>query len=154
MAFHLDTNHIITFSETNKYSHQFQSLMATAGDIERGKFIEYKGDILQVIRKEVISVGTHSHTKLKFTVVGLTSTGEKSLVMGHEDKVEILDIMKKTATVISKTPRSIQIMDPVSYETFDGEAENSLLEQLNEGEEIIYINLNGTAKIISKKAQH
>jgi translation initiation factor 5A len=128
--------------------------MASAGDVERGKFIEYKGDILQVVRKEVIAVGTHSHTKIKFTVVGLNSTGEKSLVMGHEDKVEILDIMKKVATVISKSQKGIQIMDVVSYETFDAEGDKHLLDELKEGEEIIYIGMGGGARIISRKAQH
>jgi len=40
-----------------------------ASDLDRGKFFEYKGQILQVTRRSLVNCGTHSHTKLVFTVV-------------------------------------------------------------------------------------
>jgi translation elongation factor P/translation initiation factor 5A len=125
--------------------------MSNASDVERGNFIEHNGELLQVVRKEVISVGTHSHSKLKFYVVGLEGKGEKSIVLAHNDKVEILDIIRKTAIVLSKSPQKIQIMDTVSYETLDAECEPSIMQEINEGDEVIYISYNGIVKVLHKK---
>jgi translation elongation factor P/translation initiation factor 5A len=127
--------------------------MASAGDVERGKYIEYKREILQVIRKEVMSCGKHSHSKLHFTVCKLDGSSEKEIVLSHNDPVEIIDIMKRQATLISKGELVSQIMDRDSYETFDARCERDLLNDLIEGEEVIYINYNGDVRIIDKKSQ-
>ena len=110
--------------------------MALASELERGKFFEYKGEILQVIKKERVDVGTHSHSKLKFTAVNLSGKGERVLTFAHNDRVDFIDITKKIASVISKTPDSIQIMDSYSYETLDTSVEPSLHSEVNVGDEV------------------
>ncbi|MBI3035555.1 hypothetical protein HYY71_04485 [Candidatus Woesearchaeota archaeon] len=40
--------------------------MPTASELERGSYFIYNGEPVRVLRKEVIVVGTHSHSKLKF----------------------------------------------------------------------------------------
>jgi len=125
--------------------------MAMASDLERGKYFLYKGEVYKVIRKEVVAYGTHSHTKLRLYIEDLEGKGEKVINLSHTDKVDIVDILKKTAQVISKTPNSIQIMDTHSYETFDAEIEPELKELVNEGDEVIFINYNNMIKVLEKK---
>ncbi len=124
--------------------------MANASDLERGKFFELKGELWQVLRKGVINVGTHSHTKLSFSVCDLSGKRERDIILGHNDKVDMIDIIKKKATIISKLDNRVQIMDVQSYETLDGDCEPEILETLNEGDEIIFIEYKGI-KVLGKK---
>ena len=66
-------------------------------------------------------------------------------------QVDILDIMRKSGQVISKTNDIIQIMDTVSYETLDAEADEELINDLNEGDEITFVNVEGNVKIMEKR---
>ena len=126
--------------------------MASASDLQRGDFFLMNGAILQVTRREVVAVGTHSHTKLKFYAKSIKGGGEKQFTFSHGDKVEKLDIQKKHATVIAKTPGGVQIMDPVSFETFDAAVDESLGE-LSEGDDIIYFSYNNEIKILEKRRE-
>ena len=106
---------------------------------------------MQVTKKEIVAYGTHSHSKLKLTVTDLHGRGNKILTFMHNDKVDIVDVKKKTAQIISKTPNGVQIMDPVSYVTFDAVIEMALLNEVNVGDEVIYIDHNNAATILEKK---
>ena len=55
------------------------------------------------------------------------------------------DIKKKTGQVIAKMPDKLQIMDTHSYETFDGSADAELIGQANEGDEVIFVDFEGSA---------
>ncbi len=124
-----------------------------ASDLERGKFFEYKGEVLQVLRRSLVNCGTHSHTKLVFTVCDINGRKDREITMGHNEKVDIIDIMKKKATVISKSGDSLQIMDAQSYETFDAACEAEILETLAVGDEITFIDYKGigSCKFSQKK---
>ncbi|MBN2368583.1 hypothetical protein JXC34_06185 [Candidatus Woesearchaeota archaeon] len=122
-----------------------------ASDLERGKFFLYKGEVLQVIKRGIVNVGTHSHTKLVFTCRDIYGKREKVITMGHNDRVEALDLQKKKASVISKSENNLQIMDAVSYETLDAEADRDIMDSLEEGDEVVYIEYKGIKVIGMKK---
>lgn len=125
--------------------------MAEASELEKGSYFDYNGEVFKVIRKEIVAVGTHSHSKLKLFIQPLQGAGQRSIILAHGDKVEILDIVRKTAQVISKSSDKIQIMDAHTYETLDAEAEKELFEELQEGDEVTFIDLNGQIKILEKR---
>ncbi len=126
--------------------------MAAAQELQRGSYFIYNSEVVRVLRKEVIVVGTHSHSKLKFYIQGLNEKGERSVNLGHADKVEIVDIVRKLGQVISKTSNNkVQVMDMVSYETLDANASPELLSELNEGSQVTFIELNGNVEIIEKR---
>jgi len=121
-----------------------------ASELEKGKFFEYKGEVLQVQRRSLVNCGTHSHTKLVFTVCDINGKREREITMGHNEKVDMIDITKKKANVISKSENGLQIMDNVSYETLDATAEPDVLASIKEGEEIIYVEYKGV-RVLGKK---
>ena len=125
--------------------------MPTASELERGSYFIHNGEPVRVLRKEVIVVGTHSHSKLKLYIQGLNEKSERSVNFHHTDKVEIVDIIKKLAQVISKTNNKIQIMDMVSYETFNANAPSELFNELNENDQVTFIELKGNVQIIEKR---
>ena len=71
--------------------------------------------------------------------------------MHHTDKVETIDIIRKTGQVISKANGKVQIMDSTTYETLDASAPEELLEQLNEGSQVTFVELKGIIEIIEKR---
>ncbi|MBW2976505.1 hypothetical protein KY347_03605 [Candidatus Woesearchaeota archaeon] len=125
--------------------------MATASELQRGSYFIYNGEPVCVVRKEIVVYGTHSHSKLKLFIKGLTEKGERSVNMHHTDKIEIVDIIKKTGQVISKADDKVQIMDNVSYETLDAAAPEELHNELNEGDNVIFVDFKGNIQIIEKR---
>ena len=123
--------------------------MASASELKKSDYFKHNNDILRFIRKELVAYGTHSHSKLKIFAQPIDKNSEKIITMHHQDKVDILDIIRKAAQVISKTDNSVQIMDTVSYETMDSELPEDI--EINEGDEVTFINLEGNVKIIEKR---
>jgi translation elongation factor P/translation initiation factor 5A len=125
--------------------------MVTASDLDRGSSFQHHGEILRVVRKEVVAVGTHSHTKLKFFCRPLLGGGEKVVTLAHNDKVEIVEARKKSASILAKLPDRVQIMDSHTYETIDAEvADKELLDQLKEGDNVIFVDYAGKAVVVEK----
>lgn len=125
--------------------------MALADELERGTYFLLNGEPVRVLRKELVTFGTHCHSKLKIYCQGLYSKGEKVVNLAHADKVEIVEISRKSGQVVSKAGDKIQIMDTHSYETFDATAPEELFNQINEGDEVTFIDFNGNVSIIEKR---
>ena len=125
--------------------------MSIASELERGNYFIHNGEPVRVIRREVIVVGTHSHSKLKFYIQGLREKGERNVIFQHSDRVEKIEIMRKQGQIISKTKNKVQVMDAVSYETLDANIQPELIDELNEGDNVTFVELNGTVEILDKR---
>ena len=125
--------------------------MANASELKRGSYFIYNNEPVRVNRKEVVVYGTHSHSKLKLFIQGLNEKGERVINLHHKDKVEIIDIIRKVGQVIAKTNDNVQIMDSVSYETLDGYTSEDLHNELNEGDQVTFIDFKGKIQIIDKR---
>ena len=125
--------------------------MPTATELQRGSYFIYNGEPVRVLRKEVIVVGTHSHSKLKFYIQGLNERGEKSVTFHHTDKVETVEIIRKLGQIISKSNNKVQLMDMVTYETLESNVDTELFNSLNEGDQITFVNIDGNVQILEKR---
>jgi len=125
--------------------------MASASELKKGSYFIHGNEPVRVNRKEIVVYGTHSHSKLKLFIQGLHEKGERSINMHHTDRVDIVEIIKKVGQIISKTDNNVQIMDNVSYETIDGTAPVELHGELNEGDQVTFVDFNGNVKIIEKR---
>ena len=125
--------------------------MPQASELERGNYFIYNNEPVRVLRKEVVVYGTHSHSKLKIFFHGLNEKAERSMILNHTDKVEIVDIVRKLGQIISKMNNKIQIMDMVSYETLDASAPSELFNELKEGDQVTFVEVNGNVQIIEKR---
>jgi|SRR3989344_3913517 len=125
--------------------------MPTAQELERGNYFIYNNEPVRVIRKEVIVVGTHSHSKLKFYIQGLREKGERAVIFQHSDRVDKMEIMRKNGQVISKTGNKVQLMDAVSYETLDSNLPAELTSDINVGDTVTFVEVNGRVEILDKR---
>ena len=124
--------------------------MALASELNKGDCINHNGELLKVVRKEVIAVGTHSHTKLKFFMRNIFTGSEKVLTLAHNDKVESVEVHLKQGQIISKQGTKAQVMDNHTYEVFDVEMSEDLTDKLNEGDSVAFIEVNNKRVIIEK----
>jgi len=115
-----------------------------------GQWMLYQNKPHQIKRKENVAYGTHSHSKTKLFLKPLSKGAVREAIFAHTERLEEIDIIRKTGNVIAKMQDKVQIMDSVSYETFDAEVDAVLLNQINEGDDVIFINFNGV-KILEKK---
>ena len=125
--------------------------MASATELQKGNYFMYNGEPVQLMKKEVVAYGTHSHSKLKLFVKPIYGGGEKIVTFGHTDNVQMLDIIRKTGQVISKGSGKVQVMDSKSYETFEAGIDEELYNKINENDEVIFIDLNNSFIILEKK---
>ena len=122
--------------------------MASAEDVERGNFLRVGRDIFKVTRKEVVAVGTHSHTKLKIYMEPIDGGGEKNFIFNHKDKVDLLDVERRVGQIISKSDDKITVMDNKSYETIEVEANHSTFEKAYEGGMLFFVTYEGISKAL------
>ncbi|MBS3096764.1 hypothetical protein J4480_04970 [Candidatus Woesearchaeota archaeon] len=125
--------------------------MPTATELERGNYFIYNNEPVRVLRREVIVVGTHSHSKLKFYIQGLREKGERTVTFQHSDRVEKMEIVRKQGQIISKSGNKVQLMDAVSYETLDSNLPQELADEVNEGDSVTFVDLNGKIEILDKR---
>ena len=67
------------------------------------------------------------------------------------DLIMIRSIARKTGQIISKADNKVQIMDNVSYETLDASAPEELHNELNEGDQVIFVDFKGNIQIIEMR---
>lgn len=125
--------------------------MPTATELERGNYFIHNNEPVRVLRKEVIVVGTHSHSKLKLYIQELNGRGERTVTFHHTDKVEIVEIIRKQGQIISKANNKVQLMDMVTYETLDSAVTSELFNELNENDQITFVNIDGNVQILEKR---
>jgi len=122
--------------------------MASYEDLNKGDYFLHRGEPYLVKRNEIVTVGTHCHKKNKVDIVGLFS-GKGELLTEHPgNKVEMLDIKRKVAQVISKSPSTLQLMDTVSFETFDAQAKPEM--PFSEGDYVFYVSYEGRSIILER----
>ena len=125
--------------------------MPTATDLEKGNYFIFNNEPVRVIRKEVIVVGTHSHSKLKFYIQGLREKGERTVTFQHSERVEKIEILRKHGQIISKANNKVQLMDTVSYETLDAVLPPEMTDSVTEGDDVTFVELNGIVEILDKR---
>lgn len=121
-------------------------------ELEKGDHFVYREEPYRVIKKELVAVGTHSHTKIKVDAVGVFSGKQETINFAQHTNVEDVVIIRKVGQVIANQPGSLQVMDLVSYETHQAKAGEELLKQLNEGDEVTFVEFNGI--IVLEKRQN
>lgn len=125
--------------------------MADIKKVKQGMYILHKNEPHLVLKNYIVTTGTHCHVKNKLDVKGLFSGKYEILTFSPHDNVEDVEIIRKKAQLLSSTNNSLQIMDLVSYETFEATADEEIMNKLKDGDEVTYIEFNNARKVIEKR---
>lgn len=118
--------------------------------MKRGDFVVQGGEPFFVEKAQSVVVGSHSHTKMKIDLMNMFSRERRSLSAATGEEFEKVDIIRKHGQLIAKTgDKSAQVMDMVDFGVLDCEIKEGI--DLNEGDEVTYIDFKGRAMILEKR---
>ncbi|MBW2993042.1 hypothetical protein KY317_00535 [Candidatus Woesearchaeota archaeon] len=116
--------------------------MISIQELEKGDFIIHEGKLCQI---KNISL---EQDKYNIELCGVFSKQEHSLAIEPDASLDDSGIMRRCGHVISKKTKSIEIMDSVSYETFEAEIDEALFNEVSGEDKVTYIRFNKNAKIL------
>ena len=111
---------------------------ASVGSLKRGSYIVLDGVACKVADTQVSRPGKHGHAKVRLSAISLIDNRKKVVVMPGHDNVEVPIIEKKNAQVLSIQGSIANVMDSVTYETFDLEIPEELKSDVVEGATVLY----------------
>ena len=120
--------------------------------LAKGKCILYNEKPYRIKDIKSVVVSKHSHTRTKVELEDIFTGAPLSLNLSPHENVREVDIPRKHGQFIARIGDDIvHVMDSFSYETFDAAIEEELLEELTEGDEIIFVDYDNVKKVIGKK---
>ena len=130
----------------------FKLINATEAKVGTNIIIE--GIPCTIKKMDVSSTGKHGHAKVRIEAVGIINGQKKIFVVPGHDRLEVPLVEKKKAQVLSLgaggAGGKASIMDLESYETLEVECPDEVKEELKEGSQAEYWNVEGQ-KIIKRK---
>lgn len=91
--------------------------------------------------------GKHGEAKARIEAVGVFDRQKRSIVKPVTHKIRVPIIDKRKAQVLSFVGSEVQLMDLENYQTFNLPLPEELEGQLDEGQEIMYMEAMGKRKI-------
>ncbi|MFX0097385.1 MAG: translation initiation factor IF-5A [Candidatus Hodarchaeota archaeon] len=128
--------------------------MVNAGSLKVGKFIIIGEEPCKIVSFEKSKAGKHGHAKVRMVAIGFFDNSKRSVVYPADASVETPIIDKRTGQVISKTDRSVMIMDMENYQTIEvplSDVEEGASAKLEIGGQVEYWNILGKRRITRAK---
>lgn len=115
--------------------------------MKEGRFIVIDNEPCRIVGFSTSAPGKHGHAKAKIDAIGLFDTQKHSTVRPTSAKIEIPIIERGTAQVLAIVENNAQLMDMVTYETFELPIPIALRGEVSEGVEVEYIQALNRKKI-------
>jgi translation initiation factor 5A len=97
----------------------------------------------KVVDIEISSPGKHGHAKMRVTAIGIFDGEKKTLLKPSDADIEVPNIKKKKAQVVSVSGNIAQLMDSETYEVYDIKITDEFSGKLNAGSEVEVIEAMG-----------
>lgn len=98
---------------------------------------------------DISTSGRHGHAKCRIEAISLLDGKKKVITISGHDRFEVPMINKRNAQILSIGDK-VGVMDLESYETIELPIPEELKEQVKEGDQVEYWDIEG-AKIIKRK---
>ncbi len=121
-----------------------------AKHFKRGNFIMVDDVACRVLDNSKSAPGKHGHLKCKIEATGLLDGKKRMIMKPGEAKIPCPIIDKRAAQVLSLSGKTAQLMDMVTYDTFDTQIPEDVA-GVTEGGEVEYWVIAGTKVIRAVK---
>ena len=125
--------------------------LINAVDAKPGATILIEGNACIVKSLDVSRPGKHGHAKCRIEAVGIIDDKKRVLAIPGHERLEVPQIEKRKAQVLSINNNSASVMDLESFETIDINMVEELVGQLNPEDQVEYMIIDETVKIIKRK---
>ena len=99
---------------------------------------------------DMSKTGKHGHTKCRIEAISIIDNKKKVLVVSGHERFDVPLVNKNRGQVLSISGDKASIMDLESYETLELPMSNEIKEQLKEGDQAEYWDIEGI-KLIKRK---
>lgn len=124
--------------------------------IKKGSYIIVDGQACKVSDVQTSKTGKHGHAKARITAVGIVDGKKRVFVKPGDSRAEVPVIGKKSAQVLSiktqtttteegkeTTVYTASVMDMDSYETFEMDIPDEIVDKVQEGSQVLYWDVMG-----------
>lgn len=111
---------------------------AQVTSLKKGSYIIIDGIACIVRDIQTSKPGKHGHAKCRIEAIGMIDGQKKIIVKPGHEKIDVPIVEKKTAQVLSISGDTVNVMDMVSYETFDLKIPEELKKDIKEGSQVLY----------------
>jgi translation initiation factor 5A len=105
-------------------------------EVKNGSFIIIDGIPCRVVDVETSAPGKHGSAKMRITGIGIFDGQKKTLLMPSHGDVEVPEIKKRRAQVVSVSGGTVQLMYMETYEVYDAALPEDLSSALRPGSEV------------------
>ncbi|MBD3249896.1 hypothetical protein GF336_07655 [Candidatus Woesearchaeota archaeon] len=119
--------------------------MINTKNLKKGNYILYENEPCIV---KNIDITASSDANAKIILSSLFSGKEFEIDVSLNKELREADLTRRCATIISKKKERLEIMDSATFDTFEAEIDNTLLEQADENDEVTYIKFNDSTKVL------
>ncbi|VVB77495.1 Translation initiation factor 5A [uncultured archaeon] len=105
-------------------------------EIRNGSFILIDGVPCKVVDIEISAPGKHGSAKMRITAMSVFENGKKTLLAPSHGDIDVPEIKKRRAQVVSITGTNVQLMDMDTYDIFDAAIPEDLKNTLKPGNEV------------------
>ncbi len=122
----------------------YEKKLVDVGSLKKGDTIIIDNAPCKITDLATSRPGKHGHAKVNLVAVGILDDKKRNIVMPGHDRVEAPIIEKKNAQILSVSGNKANVMDTVTYESFEMDIPEELKDQVKEGIEVLYWEIMGT----------
>lgn len=122
-----------------------------ATEVKVGTNIIVDGTPCTVKSIDVSKTGKHGHAKCRIEAVGIMGGTKKVFVVPGHERLEVPNVEKRKAQILSKADKKASLMDLENFETIEVPCPDEIIfEELEEGGNCEYWDIEGE-KLIKRK---
>ncbi|MDD1678608.1 MAG: translation initiation factor IF-5A [Methanomicrobiales archaeon] len=117
------------------------------GKLKEGRYVIIEDEPCKILGIATSKPGKHGAAKARIDAVGIFDGVKRSIVQPVSAKIYVPIVERKSGQVISISGHVIQLMDIKDYTMFEITVPDDLLEKIEPGKEIQYIESMGKRKL-------
>ena len=124
-----------------------EKIFASAKDLKEGKYLLIEDIPCRIVQIETSKSGKHGGAKMRIVAIGIFDGQKKTLLTPGDADVEVPIIERKNIQIMSVNGKTAQVMDIETYEMYDLEVPDELLQNTAAGKEAEVLQAMGRKKI-------
>jgi translation initiation factor 5A len=118
--------------------------------LREGGYVIIDDEPCEIVSISVSKPGKHGAAKARIDAIGIFDGQKRSIVQPVTAKAYVPIVERKRAQVISIVGNTAQLMDLETYETFELQIPDELMDKMEPGKEIVYLESLGKRKIVER----
>ena len=121
--------------------------LAEVRALKVGRYMIIDEEPCKIMSISTSKPGKHGEAKARIEAIGIFDGQKRSVVHPVKHKIQVPLIDKRSAQIVALMGENVQLMDLETYETFEMKIPDEFKDQLQPGNELLYLEALGRKKI-------